>query len=107
VSNVPATILRALERMPYHESMSRPVLPASPGLFAEPEALKPLAERMRPSSIDEIVGQQRLVGPDKALRRALEAGKIHSMATPTPTFARFLPCCPVCLTCARRWPRPR
>lgn len=65
--------------MPYHGWMPRPVLPTSPGLFAEPEALKPLAERMRPSSIDEIVGQQRLVGPDKALRRALEAGKIHSM----------------------------
>ena len=30
-------------------------------------------------SLDEIVGQQRLIGPDKALRRALEAGKIHSM----------------------------
>ncbi|TAM62215.1 MAG: replication-associated recombination protein A [Rhodanobacter sp.] len=43
------------------------------------DALKPLAERMRPRSLDEIVGQQRLVGPDKALRRALEAGKIHSM----------------------------
>ena len=49
-------------------------------LFAtETDALKPLAERMRPQSLDEIVGQQRLVGPDKALRRALEAGKIHSM----------------------------
>jgi putative ATPase len=59
--------------------MSRPAIPSSPGLFAEPEALKPLAERMRPRSLDEIVGQQRLVGPDKALRRALEAGKIHSM----------------------------
>jgi putative ATPase len=49
------------------------------GLFAEPQALKPLAERMRPRTLDEIVGQQRIVGPDKALRRALEAGKIHSM----------------------------
>jgi len=68
-----------MQGMPYHGWMPRPVLPTSPGLFAEPEALKPLAERMRPSSIDEIVGQQRLVGPDKALRRALEAGKIHSM----------------------------
>ena len=49
-------------------------------LFAtDTDALKPLAERMRPRSLDEIVGQQRLVGPDKALRRALEAGKIHSM----------------------------
>jgi putative ATPase len=59
--------------------MSRSVPTPNPGLFAEPDALKPLAERMRPRSLDEIVGQQRLVGPDKALRRALEAGKIHSM----------------------------
>ncbi|QWT21237.1 replication-associated recombination protein A [Bacillus sp. NP157] len=51
----------------------------TPGLFAEPEALKPLAERMRPRSLDEIVGQQRVVGADKPLRRALEAGKVHSM----------------------------
>ena len=65
--------------MPYHPGMSSRVAPGSPGLFAEPDALKPLAERMRPRSLDEIVGQQRLVGPDKALRRALEAGKIHSM----------------------------
>ena len=59
--------------------MNPPVAPAGSGLFAEPDALKPLAERMRPRSLDEIVGQQRLVGPDQALRRALEAGKIHSM----------------------------
>jgi putative ATPase len=65
--------------MPYHPAMSSRVAPGAPGLFAEPDALKPLAERMRPRSLDEIVGQQRLVGPDKALRRALEAGKIHSM----------------------------
>ena len=65
--------------MAYHARMPRPASPSSPGLFAEPDALKPLAERMRPRSLDEIVGQQRLVGPDKALRRALEAGKIHSM----------------------------
>ena len=54
---------------------------ATPDLFADAgsDALKPLAERMRPRSLDEIVGQQRLVGPDQALRRALEAGRIHSM----------------------------
>jgi putative ATPase len=59
-----------------------PSHPASPtDLFAsgESDALKPLAERMRPRTLDEIVGQQRLVGPGKALRRALEAGRIHSM----------------------------
>jgi putative ATPase len=59
--------------------MSRLNSPVTQGLFAEPDELKPLAERMRPRSLDDIVGQQRLVGPDKALRRALEAGKIHSM----------------------------
>jgi len=54
---------------------------ATPDLFADAgsEALKPLAERMRPRSLDEMVGQSRLVGPDRALRRALESGSIHSM----------------------------
>ncbi|UPG92878.1 replication-associated recombination protein A [Luteibacter aegosomatissinici] len=52
---------------------------SSPGLFAEPEALKPLAERMRPRSLDEIVGQVRVAGEGKPLRRALEAGRVHSM----------------------------
>ena len=56
-----------------------PLSSSSPGLFPESDALKPLAERMRPRSLDEIVGQQRLVAPDKALRRALEAGRVHSM----------------------------
>ena len=65
--------------MPYHRPMPRRETPSSPGLFAESEDLKPLAERMRPRSLDEIVGQQRLVGPGKALRTALEAGRVHSM----------------------------
>jgi putative ATPase len=34
---------------------------------------------MRPRSLDEIVGQQRLLAPGKALRRALETGHVHSM----------------------------
>jgi putative ATPase len=60
--------------------MPRPASPPS-DLFAgtEPEALKPLAERMRPRTLDEIVGQQRVLAPGKALRRALEAGRVHSM----------------------------
>jgi len=48
-------------------------------LFAESDALKPLAERMRPRTLDEIVGQSRLLGPGSALRRALEAHRVHSM----------------------------
>ena len=52
---------------------------SSSQLFAESNALKPLAERMRPRTLDEIVGQQRLLGPDTPLRRAIEAGHVHSM----------------------------
>ncbi len=51
----------------------------STDLFAAGAELRPLAERMRPRSIDEFVGQQRLLGPGAALRRALEAGQPHSM----------------------------
>jgi putative ATPase len=39
----------------------------------------PLADRMRPRSLDEIVGQPDLVGPGGVLRRALESGTLHSM----------------------------
>jgi putative ATPase len=39
----------------------------------------PLAERMRPRTLDEIVGQEHLLAPGKPLRRALEAGKPYSM----------------------------
>lgn len=46
---------------------------------ATTRSLVPLAQRMRPTSLDEIVGQQRLVGPDGILRQSLEAGAIHSM----------------------------
>jgi len=52
---------------------------ATPELFAEPEGLKPLAERMRPRTLDEIVGQTRLLGPGAPLRRSIEAGHVHSM----------------------------
>ncbi len=48
-------------------------------LFVESEALKPLAERMRPRTLDEIVGQSRLLADGRSLRRAIEAGKVHSM----------------------------
>jgi putative ATPase len=48
-------------------------------LFPEPEGLKPLAERMRPRTLDEIVGQERLLGPATPLRRAIETGHVHSM----------------------------
>jgi len=39
----------------------------------------PLAEVLRPKTLDEYIGQQHLVGKDSILRRMLEAGSIHSM----------------------------
>ena len=39
----------------------------------------PLAERMRPSSLEELQGQEHLVGKNSVLRRSLEQGKIPSM----------------------------
>lgn len=38
----------------------------------------PLAERLRPSSLEEYIGQQHLVGPGAVLRRMIESGKINS-----------------------------
>jgi len=40
---------------------------------------KPLAERMRPNTIDQIIGQDHLLGNGKALRQIIEKGKLHSM----------------------------
>ena len=48
-------------------------------LFAKREPQAPLAERLRPRTLDEVVGQQHLLGPGKPLRLAFEAGKPHSM----------------------------
>jgi putative ATPase len=39
----------------------------------------PLAERLRPLTLDEVVGQQSLLGPGKPLRAMAERGKLHSM----------------------------
>ena len=39
----------------------------------------PLAERLRPKTLDEVIGQQHLLGPGKPLRAAFESGRLHSM----------------------------
>jgi putative ATPase len=50
-----------------------------PALMPVPDARAPLADRMRPQTLDEIVGQDHLLGPGKVLRTALERGELHSM----------------------------
>ena len=40
---------------------------------------RPLADRMRPRTLDEFVGQSHLLGAGKPLRQAVESGQLHSM----------------------------
>src|SRR6201996_4164063 len=42
------------------------------------DPLRPLADRMRPRSLDEFIGQSQVLGPGKPLRTAIERGQLHS-----------------------------
>ncbi|MBR5997739.1 MAG: AAA family ATPase, partial [Deltaproteobacteria bacterium] len=46
---------------------------------AEQNANAPLAERMRPSTLDAMVGQRKLIGPDGIIRRQIRSGQISSL----------------------------
>jgi putative ATPase len=50
-------------------------LPLPLGDVPEP----PLAERLRPRTLDDVIGQQHLLGAGKPLRAAFESGRLHSM----------------------------
>ena len=56
-----------------------PKLPASPADSDAPAANAPLAERMRPRTLDEFIGQEKLLGPGKPLRMQIESDNIGSM----------------------------
>ena len=43
------------------------------------EKESPLAARLRPTTLDEVVGQQHIIGKDKLLYRAIQADKISSI----------------------------
>ncbi|HTI31765.1 MAG TPA: replication-associated recombination protein A [Sphingomonas sp.] len=65
-------------------------------LFAAPPPPAPLADRLRPHALDEVVGQAHLTGPDGAIGRMVAAGKLASMilwgppGTGKTTIARLL-----------------
>src|SRR5437773_2486560 len=50
-----------------------------PNHFPTENPATPLAERLRPKTIDEVIGQQHRLGPGKPLRVAFESGQPHSM----------------------------
>ncbi|HXN95476.1 MAG TPA: hypothetical protein VN879_13285, partial [Candidatus Acidoferrales bacterium] len=52
--------------------------PLAPGPDV-PAANQPLAERMRPRTLDEFVGQEKLLGPGKSLRVQIENDNLSSM----------------------------
>ncbi|OGQ72492.1 MAG: AAA family ATPase [Deltaproteobacteria bacterium RIFCSPLOWO2_12_FULL_60_16] len=45
----------------------------------ERRAAVPLAERMRPASLEEFIGQRHLLGPGKLLREMVAGGRLHSL----------------------------
>lgn len=56
--------------------------PSSGSAFDSSEldpAGKPLADRMRPGTFDQFVGQEKLIGPASPLRRAIESDQLHSI----------------------------
>ena len=72
---------------------NEPPPPAGP---APPSDNAPLADRLRPQALDEVVGQEHLTGPDGAIGRMVAAGKLASMilwgppGTGKTTIARLL-----------------
>ncbi len=59
--------------------MSGSLFDDDPSLATRGVAAVPLAERLRPKTIDEVVGQQHLLGPGRPLRQAFESKRLHSM----------------------------
>ncbi len=66
-------------RTPVAKRKSSPSFDKPDLLTVDRDALRPLAERMRPQSLDDMVGQRRLIAPGSALRESIEGGHVHSM----------------------------
>ena len=53
--------------------------PEPPGSHASPGTQRPLAERMRPHSLEDFIGQDHILGPGKPLRRQIERDELTSI----------------------------
>ena len=62
----------------------------------------PLADRIRPRTLDEVVGQRHILGPDRALRRIIQAGEVPNMVFYGPSGVGKTT---VCQMLKRRLPR--
>ncbi len=69
---------------------------ADPEVAGAADANRPLADRLRPRELDEVIGQQHLLGPDGILRRMIASGRLGSLilwgppGTGKTTVARLL-----------------
>jgi putative ATPase len=52
---------------------------ANHSLFETSPAYQPLAARMRPTELVDVLGQEHLLGPGKPLRQSIESSSLHSM----------------------------
>src|SRR5689334_16863960 len=86
--------------MPHLAGMAKRSASSGPSLFAaaalDRDAPRPLADRLRPTKLDEVVGQDHLLGPDGALTRMLATRSLGSLVfwgppgTGKTTVARLL-----------------
>lgn len=69
---------------------------AEPEIVEAVDESRPLADRLRPKTLDEVIGQQHLLGPDGTLRRMIASGRMGSLilwgppGTGKTTVARLL-----------------
>ena len=54
-------------------------LVSEPHLFSQEGAYEPLASRMRPTRLEDFLGQEHIVGPGKPLREAIVRGDVTSL----------------------------
>ncbi len=59
--------------------MDRSLFPDQDPVEANASSSAPLADRMRPQALDEVVGQEHLLGPERVLRDIIHSGEIPSM----------------------------